>query len=46
MSCDNNDVDSITDYENVLSEISSLCLQHNAEHMCIVGDNNAENEQL
>ena len=31
MPCDNSDVNSITDYENVLSEISSLCLHHNAK---------------
>ena len=29
-------------YENVLSEISSLCLHHNAEHICIVGDMNTD----
>ena len=28
MPCDNSDVNSITDYENVLSEISSLCSQY------------------
>ena len=42
MSCDNNDVDSITDDENVISEISSLCLHHNAEYICIVGDMNTD----
>ena len=42
MPCDNSDVNSITDYENVLSEISSLCLHHNAEHICIVGDMNTD----
>ena len=31
MPCDNSDVNSITDYENVLSEISSWCWLHNAE---------------
>ena len=38
MPCDNNDVESITDYQNVLTEISSACVQRNAEHICIVGD--------
>ena len=43
MPCDNNDVNSITDYETVLSEIFSLFLQHNAEHICIiVGDMNTK----
>ena len=42
MPCDNSDVNSITDYENVLSDISSLCLHHNAEHICIVGDMNTD----
>ena len=42
MPCDNSDVNCITDYENVLSEISSLCLHHKAEHICIVGDMNTD----
>ena len=42
MPCDNSDVNCITDDENVLSEISSLCLHHNAEHICIVGDMNTD----
>ena len=42
MPCENNYVDSITEYETVLSEISSLCLQHNTEHICIVRDMNAD----
>ena len=42
MPCDNSDVNCITDYENVISEISSLCLHHNAEHICIVGDMNTD----
>ena len=40
MPCDSNDVDSIRDYDNVLSEIPSLCSQHNADHIYIVGDMN------
>ena len=39
---DINKINIITDYENVLSEISSLCLHHNAEHNCIVGDMNTD----
>ena len=42
MPCDNSDVNSIAYYENILSEISSLCLHHNAEHICIVGDMNTD----
>ena len=42
MPCDNSDVNSITDYENVLSEISRLCLHNNTDHICIVGDMNTD----
>ena len=38
MPCDNNDVDSILSYGNVLSEISSLCLQHYVNTFVLFGE--------
>ena len=42
MPCDLNDHLSISKYESVLSEISSLCIKYNAEYVCIEGDFNTE----
>ena len=42
MPCDLNDHLSIGKYESVLSEISLLCIKHNAEYVCIGGDFNTQ----
>ena len=42
MPCDINHDSNIDEYNSILSEISTLCMKQNAEHMCIAGDINTE----
>ena len=42
MPCDINNDSNIDEYHSILSEISTLCMKQNAEHICIAGDMNTE----
>ena len=42
MPCDINNDRNIDEYHSILSEISTLCMKQNAEHICIAGDMNTE----
>ena len=42
MSCDITDAAKWIEYETVLLEIYTLCIQYNAQHRCIVGDMNTD----
>lgn len=46
MPCDVNDYDNRIEYENVLVEISTICIQYDAEYVCIVGDLNTDTTRL
>ena len=39
---DNNKSDNLNKYENILTEISMICTQNNAEYICIAGDINTD----
>ena len=42
MPCDIHNDSNIYEYRSILSEISTLCMKQNAEHICIAGDMNTE----
>ena len=42
MPVDCNDVNNLQEFENILSEISMICLNNNAEYVCIAGDMNTD----
>ena len=42
MPCDINNDSNIDEYHSILSEISKVCMNQNAEHLCIAGDMNTE----
>lgn len=42
MPIDINEMQNINEYNDVLSEISQLCLLHNVENLCILGDFNTD----
>ena len=42
MPVDCNDVNNLEEFENILSEISMICLNNNAEYVCIAGDMNTD----
>ena len=42
MPCDINDLRNIAEYESILLEISTLCIKHSVQYMCLLGDMNTE----
>lgn len=42
MPCDSNEVNNLKDYESILSEISSLCIEYDAHFVCVLGDMNTD----
>ena len=42
MPCDITNDSNIDEYQSILSEILTLCMKQNAEHVCIAGDMNTE----
>ena len=42
MLVDCNDVSNLQEFENIISEISMICLNNNAEYVCIAGDMNTD----
>ena len=39
---DSNDANNLQEFKNILSEISMICLNNNAEYVCIAGDMNTD----
>ena len=46
MPCDINDLRNIDEYEYLLLEISTLCIKHCFQYMCLLGDMNTDLSQL
>ena len=42
MPIDNNITENLNEYDNILTEISMICTQNNAEYICIAGDMNTD----
>ena len=40
--CDINNDSNMDEYNSILPEISTLCMEHNEEHICIAGDMNTK----
>ena len=40
--CDINDLRNIDEYESILLEISTLCIKHSVQYMCLLGDMNTD----
>ena len=42
MPCDCNESQNLNEFDNILSEISLLCIKYNSEYVCIAGDLNTD----
>ena len=42
MPIDNNITENLNEYDNILTKISMICTQNNAEYICIAGDINTD----
>ena len=42
MPCDINDLSNIDEFKSILSEISTLCIKHSVQYMCLVCDMNTD----
>ena len=42
MPCDCNESENLNEFDNILSEISLLCIKYTAEYLCIIGDLNTD----